>query len=139
MRENSGQYVLLDPGIAFDLEDISLTAEGFVPHTPGFIAPECVVPDAKRDADCRSDFFLLGVVLYICATGRHPFMQRSGMRNTEVITSILRDEPLPVKSINPGVSDAISTVIMRLLTKGKHSRFKNAEILMRAFHQCEEN
>lgn len=138
MRRDNGEYVLLDPGIAFDLEDISLTATGFVPHTPGYIAPECVVPDAKRDADCRSDFFLLGIVLYVCATGCHPFMPKANVRRGDVIASILRDEPPPVTSINAGVSIAIESIIMRLLSKRKHARFKNPEILMQAFAACEK-
>ncbi|WP_188051945.1 serine/threonine-protein kinase [Azospirillum sp. Sh1] len=137
-RRRSGEYVLLDPGIAFDLEDVSLTATGFVPHTPGYIAPECIIPDSKRDTDCRSDLFLLGIVLYECATKHHPFIQKENMRRGDIISSILRDEPLPITSINPDISGEIENIIMRLLSKRKHSRFKNPDLLMRALAACEK-
>ena len=39
-RDSDGSFVLLDPGIAFDQLDQSLTAYGVINHTPGFLAPE---------------------------------------------------------------------------------------------------
>ena len=87
-RRDNGQFVLLDPGIAFDLNDNSLTARMAIAHTPGYLAPELSNPTKKRDADCRSDFFLIGTVLYLSCTGRHPFL-RSLPKSGQISFTIL--------------------------------------------------
>src|SRR5690348_760129 len=92
-RDADGSFVLLDPGIAFDQLDQSLTAYGVINHTPGFLAPEHANVGAKRDADVRADLFLLGIVLYCALTGAHPFIERWSQPVPELIRNILTKVP----------------------------------------------
>lgn len=64
MRQHSdGTYILLDLGLALDLEDKSLTQYGYVPGTKTYFSPEQLDINHKRDIDFRSDLFSLGIVL----------------------------------------------------------------------------
>ncbi|CAA6603174.1 putative Non-specific protein-tyrosine kinase [Rhodospirillaceae bacterium LM-1] len=139
MRRANGEYVLLDPGIAFDLDDISLTSDGFIPHTPGFIAPECLNLAAKRDTDFRSDFFLLGIVLYICANnGLHPFKDKAGISRQEVNYNILHNDPPRINLSTANITDRMEGIILRLLSKNRHSRYRSVEKLIQDFDDASE-
>ena len=136
-RRDNGQFVLLDPGIAFDLCDNSLTSPMAIAHTPGYLAPELSNPAKKRDADCRSDFFLIGTVLYLACTGRHPFLEKPPQEWTDIIHNIVNLEPPPPREVRPEVSESLSAIIMRLLAKRKHSRYRNATKLQAALAACD--
>lgn len=135
-REHNGQFVLLDPGIAFDLNDNSLTAPMAIAHTPGYLAPELSNPAKKRDADCRSDFFLIGTVLYLTCTGSHPFLETLREEWTNIIHNIVHVVPPPPCEVRPQVSNELSRLIMRLLAKHKHARYRNVPMLQEAFDSC---
>ena len=135
-RDIGGQFVLLDPGIAFDMDDVSLTTTGAIFHTKGYIAPELSNPDRKREADCRSDFFLIGTVLYVATTGTHPFITNAALDRGQVITNIVNLDPPPPHDIRPEVSLELSDLIMRLLAKHRHGRIRNCELLRSALAEC---
>lgn len=135
-REHNGQFVLLDPGIAFDLNDNSLTSPMAIAHTPGYLAPELSNPAKKRDADCRSDFFLIGTVLYLACTGTHPFLKTPREQWTNIINNIIHVEPPPPCEVRPEVSRRLSDLIMRLLAKRKHTRYRNTSMLQAALDSC---
>ncbi len=131
-RDQDGTYVLLDAGIAFDTRAKSITAAGLVPHTPGFLAPEHANPLTKRDADLRADFFLLGIVLYIVSTGRHPFITRQDQPPQELVRNIVTLSPAPPHKVRSDLSRMFSDMVMRLLEKKKHRRFRNCAQLFDA-------
>jgi serine/threonine protein kinase len=135
-RAVDGTYVLLDPGIAFDQIDDSITGPGVIPHTPGYLAPELTNAAAKRDADVRADLFLLGIVMYFALTGIHPFISRAGQSPAEIIRNILTIVPAMPTTIRPQVSVSLSRVVMRLLEKQRHRRFKSCDKLIAALSAC---
>ena len=135
-RDDNGQFVLLDPGIAFDLHDMSLTASMAIAHTPGYLAPELSNPAKKRDADCRSDFFLIGIVLYLASTEKHPFIEKPSQGGSHVIHNIVTVDPQPTHEVRPEVSQNLSDLIMRLLAKRKHGRYRNSTMLRAALAEC---
>lgn len=66
MREVSGRIVLMDFGVALELDnEPSLTVSG----SPNYLAPEVLQGDPRSVA---SDVYALGAVLYRLLTGRHP-------------------------------------------------------------------
>lgn len=140
MRQHeSGIYVLLDPGIAFDVNATSLTAPGALARTPGYIAPEMLNPDGKREGDCRADHFLLGIVMYECATGIHPFTMGRNLTEEEIIRNIMNARPPAARDLNPRMPEALSKVIERLLQKRRHARFRNCTQLDLHLAGCERN
>jgi serine/threonine protein kinase/WD40 repeat protein len=108
-----GEHIkLLDFGLAHVARDTTrLTQPGVIVGTPGFLAPEQA---AGKPADPRSDLFSLGVVLYLLATGRLPF---PGEHVLAVLTALATEHPRPVFELNPDLPEALTHLIMRLLSK----------------------
>ncbi|MGD7025201.1 serine/threonine-protein kinase [Rossellomorea vietnamensis] len=73
MLADDGRFVLLDAGVAFDLNDVSLTVGHQQPGTKIYMSPEQLA-QSGREIDFRSDLFSLGTVLYEGLTRQHPFV-----------------------------------------------------------------
>ncbi len=122
-REETVDFVLLDMGVAFDVDAESLTSTGVVPGTLIYFSPEQMEFASKRQMDFRSDLFSLGTVLYEAATARHPFWQ-AGLSRRDVLARILGyavDAPSVHREEIPPQMDA---VILRLLAKRPHLRYR---------------
>jgi len=88
--------------------------------TPYYMSPE----QAKgQPADCRSDIFGLGVLLYQMVTGKRPF---EGANLVTVLASILRDTQVPVTRLNPGLPAQLGPIIDRCLEKDPARRWQTA-------------
>ncbi len=96
------------------------TTPGLVLGTVGYMSPEQVRGQAT---DSRSDIFGFGCVLHEMLTGRRAFPGTSGM---EVMSAILRDDPLPVADLNPNVPPALEAILCRCLEKNPEQRFQSA-------------
>ncbi|MFH1010971.1 MAG: serine/threonine-protein kinase [bacterium] len=132
-RATTSDFVLLDMGLAFDLEAESITMTGFVPGTPGYFSPEQLEFTRKRQLDFRSDLFSLGIVLYEAATGIHPFVTPFTRSTTEVAANILGHNPLPPSHYRSDLPEELSDIIMRLIAKSPHLRYRTCEKLDSAF------
>lgn len=133
----TGNYILLDMGFAFDLEDKSLTAIGRVPGTKIYFSPEQLNPDKKRQMDFRSDLFNLGIVLYEVMTGRHPFYKR-GITDFEIYQKILLSTPSLPSSINYEIPKELDDIIMRLLSKKAHMRYRSCSQIIDRVKELEQ-
>ena len=128
-RASSGEFVLLDFGLAFDFADVSLTSPGMIPGTPAYLSPERIQYIPKRQIDYRSDFFSLGIVMYQVATGVHPFMAKERMSRDEILAKILTYDPAPPHKLRSELPEDMSFVLMRLLAKKPHQRYRTFELL----------
>lgn len=128
-RASDGSFVLLDLGLAFDLDDKSLTQYGFIPGTKFYLSPEQLDIKHKRDIDFRSDLFSLGVVLYQSLTGMHPFAS-VGMSDQELFHRIYTQQIIPPIIINNSISLALNNVVCRLLSKQPSGRYRKCSILL---------
>lgn len=120
------RFVLLDPGIAFDIYGPSLTRFPFTVGTLAYLSPEQMDVSRKRNLDFRSDLFAIGVVLYEAAVGEHPFMP-TGTKPSEVSAGILTINPEPVDRRVNGFPTDFGYLISRLLAKEPHSRFRTCD------------
>ena len=75
--------------------------------TAAYMSPEQA---EGRPVDARSDIFSFGAVLYEMLAGRRPF---SGSTHVGVITSILRDQPPPVRNTRPDAPADVDAIIQR--------------------------
>lgn len=128
-RSSDNSFVLLDLGMAFDLDDISLTRSGFVVGTPGYWSPEQLDPTRRRDIDFRSDLFSLGIVLYIMLTGVHPFMLTVADRRT-VMENILFRNPPVIHSLRNDTPAHLERIVTRLLAKVPARRYRTIQQLL---------
>lgn len=136
-RSENGHYVLLDLGLAFDLDDKSLTQYGFVPGTKMYFSPEQLDIAHKRDIDFRSDLFSLGIVAYQAITGIHPFYIY-GMSDQELFYKIITQPVIQPNMIDHDIPKAASNLICRLLSKQPSGRYRKCEILISELNQILE-
>ena len=134
-RRDNGDFVLLDMGLVFDLQDGSLSI-GPV-GTPLYFSPEQMDFNNRRTImNFRSDLFSLGIVMYEMATGKHPFIE--GAKTTwEVVGNITNAKPRSPKELHPELSEKLSDIIIRLLAKRPALRYRSIELFQRALREVE--
>ena len=111
--EDRERFVLIDPGIALDLQGPSLTQFPMAVGTFAYQSPEQMDYARKRDLDFRSDLFALGIVLYEAAAGEHPFM-KAGTTAVQAMSGILTDSPKPVNEIVEDFPPVLGDFITKL-------------------------
>jgi len=133
-RSATGEFVLLDMGLVFDLQDASLSV---VPvGTPLYFSPEQMDFSNRRTVmNFRSDLFSLGIVLYEMATRRHPFLTPTATTTWEVLGNIATMIPEPPSSIRPDLSQSFNDIILRLLAKRPALRYRSIKILQQALYE----
>lgn len=131
-RACDGSYVLLDLGLALDLDDKSLTQFGFVPGTKVYFSPEQLDVAHKRDIDFRSDLFSLGIVLYQAITGIHPFYTY-GMPDQELFLRINSQPIIAPNTVDSNIPKSLSDIICRLLSKQPSGRYRKCLLLLNEF------
>lgn len=134
-RRDNGDFVLLDMGLVFDLQDDSLSICPV--GTPLYFSPEQMDFNNRRTImNFRSDLFSLGIVMYEMATGKHPFIEDA--RTTwEVLGNIANIKPRSPKELLPALSDKLCDIIMRLLAKRPALRYRSIELFQRALREIE--
>jgi serine/threonine protein kinase len=117
---------ILDIGLGlglFEEEDVEgqefqLTNEGALLGTPDYLAPE-----QARDAHSvtiHADIYSLGCVFYHSLTGQPPFPDTSSIRQ---LVRHATETPLPLKTLNPAVPDALQPILDRMLAKEPARRY----------------
>lgn len=132
-RDPRGEYVLLDAGLAFDVagESLSIGPVG----TPPYFSPEQFDFSNRRTVmDFRSDLFSLGVTMYEMATGQHPFWTR-GETSRSLFDKITALNPKAPKEIAPDFPEELSDIIMRMLGKSPHLRYRRCQQLIDALNE----
>jgi hypothetical protein len=126
----TGHVKLLDFGIAkLAASYVGSTATGEAPHstmagmavgTVAYMSPE----QARGEVlDGRTDLFSLGVVMYECATGRHPF---PGKTSGAILASIINQSPTAPVALNPELPLRLQEVIQNCLEKDRELRYQSA-------------
>lgn len=128
MRRVNGDYILLDAGIAFDTLGTMLTNTFGQVGTQYFKSPE-QIKGVKSTLDFRSDLFLVGLVTYFVLTLRHPFADNKTDGDT-CNYNIVFNPPTEPKVHNPEIPDELNKLIIRLLGKEPHLRFRNCDELL---------
>ena len=120
------RFVLLDAGIALDLNGPSLTQLPVAIGTMAYFSPEQLDGSKKRELDFRSDLFAIGTVLYESAVGEHPFFE-SGTTAAQFYAGLLTVSPRPIAEVIAGYPVELSSFIGRLLSKTPHLRFRTCD------------
>ncbi len=98
-----------------------LTDEWRIVGTTAYMSPEQA---EGKPVDYRTDIFSLGVILYEMATGQRPF---KGDTSVSILSSIVKDTPVSVTTLNPGVPRALAQIIARMLSKDPERRYQSAK------------
>jgi eukaryotic-like serine/threonine-protein kinase len=113
---------VLDFGIAAlrDVKAGRLTQTGAVVGTPHYMSPEQCLGE---ELDGRSDIYSLGIVLFEMLTGVVPF---DSPTTTAIFIKHVNDPPPPPRILNPKISPAVESVVLRALEKRRGARPQTA-------------
>jgi Tol biopolymer transport system component len=116
-----------NPSIMAELPTMAprVTEAGTILGTFNYMAPEQL---EARGADPRSDIFALGAVLFEMATGRKAF---DGASRVAVISSILKEDPPRVSTIQPQTPPEFDRVVSACLAKDPDDRWQSARDVAR--------
>jgi Tol biopolymer transport system component/predicted Ser/Thr protein kinase len=132
VRVGDSGVKLLDFGVAsiqesFDSEADTakqLTSPGGVVGSLAYMSPEQA---RSRALDVRSDTFSLGVLIYECVAGRHPFRASSSL---ESAAAVLHDDPMPRLRKQRGIPPALVALLTKALDKDPERRYQHVEDLL---------
>jgi serine/threonine-protein kinase len=133
LLSDDGKVLLTDFGVA------RLTADEEGGGTPPYMAPEQFMADP---VDGRTDIYALGITLYeMLAGGDLPFRGDSpnsvGTTTKEKIGWEHVNQPVPpLRTVTPGISSAIETVVLTALSKEPEQRFQTPIQLRDAFEHA---
>jgi tRNA A-37 threonylcarbamoyl transferase component Bud32 len=111
-----------------------LTMQGIAMGSPAYMPPEQI--RNARDANNVSDLYALGATYYQAVTGVIPF---DGKNGTEVMTKVLREEPVPVKTRVPELPQGVADLITSMLSKDPAGRPQSAPDLIKALEEVQVN
>ena len=112
---------LLDFGLARMAEAETLTAQGDVPGTLAYIAPERL---AGEDATEASDIWAVGVMLWESLVGRHPFWQASMLDTARAIG----EGAVTLGDLRPDLPKALIQLVDRALSLNPARRPSASEL-----------
>jgi hypothetical protein len=110
--------------------ETTITADGLLLGPPAYMSPEQARFESHL-ADCRSDTYSLGVVLYELLTGELPFR---GSR-TMILYQAVHDEPRPPRRLNDKIPRDLETICLKCLNKDPRWRYASAQDLADDLHR----
>lgn len=124
-------YVLLDLGIAYNVNEPGLTAKPeFIPATPRYMAPEMLDPNFRENLSYRADLYAAGVTAFEFATGgTHP-LARTADDVVQTITRILHQEPRRLAKERQDLPIPLTNLIDQLNKKNPALRPGNLNLLL---------
>jgi eukaryotic-like serine/threonine-protein kinase len=136
MIRPDGIVKILDFGVAKLIEKrgglINDTASASVLTKPGMIigTVNYMSPEQARGGtiDVRSDIWSFGVVLHEMLSGKQLFQ---GDSKVDVISSILREEPVSLHQLVPEVPHLVERIVKQAVAKNREDRYQTTSDLLR--------
>lgn len=100
----------------------TLTREGSVVGTPGYLAPE-QVSAAGSEVDTRADLFTAGLVLFEMLAGRPVYR---GKNVVQLIAGLMTFEVPAIRVVEPSVPPCLERVLIRATERDPDERYQTA-------------
>ena len=125
-RDIKPANILVTAAFEVKLSDFGVALLADATHTsidqagsPAYMSPEQISGQALTQ---QSDIYSLGVVFFQLLTGRLPFEASS---YSSLIYQILNHEPSPLRTLRPGLPDAMNVIVARALHKDPLKRYRS--------------
>jgi eukaryotic-like serine/threonine-protein kinase len=128
---SDGRPKVTDFGIAQAAGSTHLTRSGMILGTPEYMAPEQAMGNA---VDHRADLYALGVVLYQMVTAQAPFQ---GTTPHATLHAVIYEPPPPPRRVNPALSPAVESVVLKALAKRPEDRFQSGRAMVEALRRAQ--
>ncbi|HVX93313.1 MAG TPA: serine/threonine-protein kinase [Polyangia bacterium] len=119
-----GEIKLADFGIAKAQRKREQTAAGVIKGKVAYMSPEQATGAA---IDKRSDIFAVGSLLYRMVTNALPFEAPSDL---EQLLRVQKADLTPIDKAKPGVSPAVSDIILRAMRLNPSERYQTADEML---------
>jgi PAS domain S-box-containing protein len=123
-NEETKEIKFIDFGIStqLSLENPTSSNPNHLEGTLAYISPE-QTGRMNRGIDYRTDFYSLGVTFYELLTGQLPFATPDVL---ELIHAHIAKQPIAPHQLLPGIPQALSEVVMKLMAKNAEDRYQSA-------------
>ncbi|HXG20045.1 MAG TPA: protein kinase [Methylomirabilota bacterium] len=133
IEDRTGRVVVMDFGIAKELDSNDTTKSGMVIGTLKYCAPEQM---RHEPLDGRADIYSLGMVIYEAYAGRQFF---AGLDETSVIGKVLYDVQEHEPVFPRPAPQAFLTLVTRMIAKSRDSRYRTIEEVVHDLDACDGN
>src|SRR5204862_5246684 len=124
MQNKQGRIVVMDFGLARNVEAAGMTQTGALVGTMDYMSPEQAL---GKDLDQRSDLFTLGLIFYELLSGKMPYKADS------VVASLLKrtqERAAPVSSHDATIPKALSNVVGKCMEPDVKLRYQTASEIL---------
>jgi len=109
-----------------------LTATGDLVGSPLYMSPEQCL---GNPLDVQTDIYSLGCSMYFALTAQEPFL---GKNAVQTIFKHLHDMPPRPSELQPGIPEAIESIIFKSIQKDANKRYSSADELRQALEHLRE-
>src|SRR5882724_1083416 len=124
MQHKQGRIVVMDFGLARNVEAAGMTQTGALVGTMDYMSPEQAL---GKDLDQRSDLFTLGLIFYELLTGKMPYKADS------VVASLLKrtqERAAPVSSHDASIPRPLSDIVGKCMDPDVKLRYESSSQIM---------